>query len=152
PKDAQLTSPYFTDDYWSHPSNPAINRFDPSVPFGVPFAPTPFRVTFRVTSTSGIAITREVPIAFRYVKDIYNGDKRMELNVVPAFSVKTTPSLAVVPAASGAPRAPSLDREIHVTVTNGTKGAAQATVTLEAPAGWKVAPANAALGFANEDE
>ncbi|HEV3141964.1 MAG TPA: NEW3 domain-containing protein, partial [Vicinamibacterales bacterium] len=155
PKDATLTSPYFTDDYWSHPSNPAINRFEPGVPFGVPFAPTPFRATFRVKVGGGIAVTREVPIQYRYVKDIYNGDKRMELNVVPAFSVKTTPSLAVIPAPSAAGstvRAQSLDREIHVSVTNGAKGAAQAMVTLEAPAGWKVAPANASLSFAHEDE
>src|SRR5207247_10968810 len=122
------------------PSNPRSKNCEPDVPFGVPFAPSPYSVRFRVKGNSGIAITRDVPVTFRYVRDIYNGDKRMELNVVPAFSVKTTPSLAVVPAPSGAPRAPSLDREIHVTVTNGTKGAAQATVTLEAPAGWKVAP------------
>ena len=29
-------------------------------------------------------VTKEVPVEFRYVKDIYFGDKRMELNVVPA--------------------------------------------------------------------
>ncbi|HMD34724.1 MAG TPA: NEW3 domain-containing protein, partial [Vicinamibacterales bacterium] len=142
-------SPYFTDDYWSHPSNPAINRFDSGVPFGVPFAPTPFRVTFRVQGDSRIAITREVPVTFRYVKDIYNGDKRMELNVVPAFSVKTTPALAVVPAAA---RGQSLEREIHVSVTNGGKGAAQALVTLVAPTGFSVTPPTATLGFAHEDE
>jgi hypothetical protein len=147
PDHAPLTSPYFTDDYWSHPSNPAINTFDPNVPFGVPFAPTPYRVTFRVAGDSGIAIARTVPVTFRYVKDIYLGDKRMELNVVPAFSVRTTPSLAVIPS-GGASR----DREIHVSVTNGTKGAAQATVTLDAPAGWTVTPSNASLSFSHEDE
>ena len=46
-------------------------------------------------------VTKELPVQFRYVKDIYNGDKRMELNVVPAFSVRVTPPLAVIPAASG---------------------------------------------------
>jgi LmbE family N-acetylglucosaminyl deacetylase len=149
PKGAPLTSPYFTDDYWSHPSNPAINAFDPKVPFGVAFAPTPFRVTFMVRGTSGIAITRDVPVQFRYVKDIYNGDKRMELNVVPAFSVRTTPTLAVVPAAA---RGQALEREIHVSVTNGTKGAAQATVMMVAPAGFSVTPPAASLSFAHEDE
>ncbi|HYM21621.1 MAG TPA: PIG-L family deacetylase [Vicinamibacterales bacterium] len=156
PKDAKPTTPYFTDDYWSHPSNPAINRFDPSVPFGVPFAPTPFRATFRVTGTSGIAIVHDMPVTFRYIKDIYRGDKRMELNVVPALSVKTTPTLAVIPLASAGrgAGAPGVDdaREIHVSVTNGAKGAAQATVALEAPAGWKVTPPNATLSFAHEDE
>ncbi len=41
PKDAKPTDPYFTDTYWKNPSGPADNMFDPSVPFGVPFAPTP---------------------------------------------------------------------------------------------------------------
>ena len=97
PKDAKLTTPYFTDDYWKNPSKPAINNFEPGVPFGVPFAPTPFRVTFHVQAGSA-DVTKELPIQYRYVKDIYNGDKRMELNVVPAFSVRVTPPLAVIPA------------------------------------------------------
>jgi hypothetical protein len=98
PKNAKLTSPYFTDDYWKTPANQAINKFESAVPFGVPFAPTPFRVTFHVKAGSA-EVTRELPVQFRYVKDIYNGDKRMELNVVPAFSVRVTPPLAVIPAA-----------------------------------------------------
>src|SRR5204863_6364059 len=146
PKNAKLTTPYFTDEYWSHPSSPAINIFDPGVPFGVPFAPTPFRVTFHVKAGSA-DVTKAVPVQYRYVKDIYNGDKRMELNVVPAFSVRTTPSLAVIPA-SAAPR----EREIHVAVTNGTKGAADAIVALELPPGWKATPASSSIAFTREDE
>ncbi len=57
------------------------------MPFGVPFAATPFRVTFHVKAGDA-DVTREVPIQFRYVNDIYTGEKRMELNVVPAFSVR----------------------------------------------------------------
>jgi LmbE family N-acetylglucosaminyl deacetylase len=151
PGGAKPTTPYFTDDYWSKPSNPAINTFDADVPFGLPFRPTPFRVTFRVR-TGSADVTRELPIQFRYVKDIYNGDKRMELNVVPAFSVKVTPALAVIPApASGAGARPAA-REIHVTMTNGTKGAAKASVRLEVPAGWIVTPGAAPVAFAHEDE
>jgi hypothetical protein len=148
PKNATLTTPYFSDDYWRHPANSAIDVFASDVPFGVPFAPTPFRVTFFMKA-GGVEVTREVPIQFRYVKDLYNGDKRMELNVVPAFSVRVTPGLAVIPAGASAN---SVGREVHVTVTNATKGAAQASVTLELPAGWKTAPASAPLSFAHEDE
>ena len=136
----------FSDVYWKHPENPAISIFAPGVEFGVPFQPTPFRVTFRV-KTGEVEVTREVPIEFRYVRDIYNGDKRMELSVVPAFSVKMTPPLAVIPESSK-----TVQREIHVSVTNGTKGAAQASVALDLPAGWKAAPASATLAFAHEDE
>jgi len=146
PRNAKLTTPYFTDDYWKTPANQAINTFDSSVPFGVPFAPTPYRVTFHVKA-GRVDVAKELPIQFRYVKDIYNGDKRMELNVVPAFSVRVTPPLAVIP--SGAA---SVTREVHVSVTNGTKGAAQATVTLELPAGWRSTPVSAPVEFVHEDE
>jgi LmbE family N-acetylglucosaminyl deacetylase len=148
PKNADLTTPYFSDEYWRRPSNPAIDIFEPNVTFGVPFAPTPFRVAFRV-KTGDVEVTKELPIQFRYVKDLYNGDKRMELNVVPAFSVRVTPPLAVIPAGASAK---PVEREIHVTVTNGTKGPAQAVVALDLPPGWKAAPASAPIRFAHEDE
>lgn len=149
PANARPTTPYFSDNYWSHPSNPAINSFEPGVPFGVPFAPTPFRVTFHVKA-GAVDLIKELPVQFRYVKDIYNGDKRMELNVVPAFSVRTTPPLAVMPAGAGSQTPPA--REIHVAVTNGTKSAADVTVALELPAGWHATPASASIGFTREDE
>ncbi len=149
PRNAKLTTPYFTDDYWKSPAKPAINVFERGVPFGVPFAPTPFRVTFHVRAGS-TEVTKELPVQYRYVKDIYNGDKRMELNVVPAFSVKVTPPLAVIPApAAGAAKA---QREVHVAVTNGTKGAATVSVKLELPAGWTATPASVPIVFGHEDE
>ena len=59
PKNAKLTTPYFNDNYWKHPENQAIQILDPDVEFGVPFAPTPFRVTFHVKAGS-VEVTREV--------------------------------------------------------------------------------------------
>ncbi len=150
PKTAKLTTPYFTDNYWKHPENQAIQIFDPDVEFGVPFAPTPFRVTFHIKA-GDVEVTRDVPVEFRYVKDIYLGDKRMELNVVPAFSVSVTPGLAVLPSSGGATTAP-VKREVHVSVINGAKSAAEASVSLDLPAGWKAAPASVPLGFGHEDE
>ncbi|HUK14843.1 MAG TPA: PIG-L family deacetylase [Bryobacteraceae bacterium] len=152
PKDAKATTPYFNDNYWKHPENQAIQNFDPAVPFGVPFAPTPFRAVFHVKAGDA-EVTREVPVQYRYVKDTFFGEKRMELNVVPAFSVATSPALMVIPApAAGAASAKPIEREVHVTVTNGTKGAAQVTVALELPRGWKAEPASVPISFAHEDE
>ena len=148
PTDAALTTPYFTDDYWSHPANPAINKYARGVPFGVAFAPTPFRVSFHLKA-GDVEITRDAPFQYRYVRDIYTGDKRMELNVVPAFSVRITPALAVIPSAAG-PKPPT--REIHVSVTNSNKGAAQASVSLELPDGWHATPAAVPINFDHEDE
>ena len=45
-----------------------------------------------------------------------------------------------------------MKREIHVSVTNGTKGTAEAAVSLDLPAGWKATPASVPLSFAHEDE
>jgi LmbE family N-acetylglucosaminyl deacetylase len=149
PKDAKPTTPYFTDNYWKHTENQAIQIFDPSVTFGVPFAPTPFRATFHL-KFGNTEVTKDVPLEFRYVKDIYFGDKRMELNVVPSFSVRVDPGLAVIPAPAVAEK--PIAREIHVTVTNGTKASAQANVSLELPAGWKATPASVPLSFEHEDE
>lgn len=151
PKNAKPTTPYFSDNYWSNPSNPAINIFAPDVPFGVPFRPTPFHVTFHVKAGNA-EVTKDVPIQFRYVKDVFTGEKRMELNVVPAFSVRVTPPLAVIPASAAGAAAKPVEREIHVSVTNGTKGAAEASVTLELPAGWAATPASVPLHFTHEDE
>jgi LmbE family N-acetylglucosaminyl deacetylase len=151
PKNAQLTTPYFTDDYWKKPANSAINIYAPDVPFGIPFRPTPFRVTFHLKA-GDTEVSRDVPFQFRYVKDIYTGDKRMELNVVPAFSVKVTPPLVVIPAPSTGPGAKPVEREVYVTVTNGAKGTAQSSVAVELPDGWKSTPASVPLKFAHEDE
>jgi GlcNAc-PI de-N-acetylase/NPCBM-associated, NEW3 domain of alpha-galactosidase len=151
PKDAKLTEPYFHDNYWKHPENLARDDFDPGVPFGIAFAPSPFHVTYHVKAGS-VEVTKDIPIQFRYTKDIYLGDKRMELSVVPSFSVKVSPTLAVIPATRVTADTGALNREIYVTVTNGTKGAAKATVALDAPAGWKVTPATSTIDFNHEDE
>jgi LmbE family N-acetylglucosaminyl deacetylase len=151
PKTAGLTSPYWTDQYWhTTPQKAALDVYEADVPFGAPFRPTPFRAVFRL-KLGDAEITRERPVQYRYAKDIFAGEKRIELNVVPAFSGRMTPTTAVVPAASGAAAKP-VTREIHVSVTNGTKAAAQATVALEVPQGWQVAPGQAPLNFMAEDE
>jgi hypothetical protein len=149
-KDEKLTTSYFTDDYWKHPANQAINIFDPDVPFGLPFRPTQFRVTLRLKA-GDVEIAKELPVQYRYIKDTYFGEKRMELNVVPAFSVRVTPALAVIPSAAGAASKP-VAREIYVAVTHGAKGKAQASVALELPPGWTATPATVPLGFGYEDE
>jgi len=148
PRDAKATTVYWHDDYWSHPTrdNPARNIFDPDVEFGVAFAPTPFRAVFHVTAGS-VEFTRDVPFTFHYIRDIYFGDKEMEVNVIPAFAAKVTPSIGVVPASSR-----DVTRDVFVAVTNGTQGPADATVALEVPAGWRVRPASMPLSFTREDE
>ena len=45
----------------------------------------------------GTRVTRELPVQFRYEGAGLVGEKRMELNVVPAFAVSVSPRIVVVP-------------------------------------------------------
>ena len=108
----------------------------------------------------------------RYEGNIFSGEKRTELLVVPALSVRVTPSIAIVPASSiraaapaavrGARRgaaparaasgAPIADREVRVTVVNDTAGAIEPAVHLETPDGWTVTPREQNVKLERTDE
>jgi len=116
-------------------------------------------------------------VEFRY-SDLFAGEKRMELQVVPAFDVRMSPTIAVVAAAKNeaeaeeeremgeqaeraergvraAPRRPVVraqPRTVTVTVKNNMTAAINATASVEAPAGWSVTPASAPLKFERTDE
>ncbi len=134
-----------TDIHWSHVEGADRYAFDPDVPFGLPFRPTPFRVTFDV-ELDGIGIAVERPVRYRYVDDVFTGEKRMDLQVVPRFAVSMTPDIAIIPTGSAAAR------EVRVTVTNTGPGAAAGDVTLELPAGWQATPESVPVRFSREDE
>jgi hypothetical protein len=152
PASARLTDRYWTDRYWNRPQpDLALNIFDPDVPWGAPFRPTPFRATFRV-KLGDLEVNRDLPVRFRYAEDMFVGEKQMDVNVVPTFSVKTAPTMAVIPAAAAGSTSEPFDEQVMVSVTNGTKGPTQATVRLELPEGWTAEPARAPLQFMGEDE
>jgi LmbE family N-acetylglucosaminyl deacetylase len=150
PQDEAFTTPYFT-----RRTDSARYDFEPSAPFGLPGRPTPFRVAVDV-SLSGQEFPVEVPVRYRYDGGLFVGEKRMDLHVVPAFTASISPAIAVVPAGTGPVktrvRPTAASREIRVTVTNGTKAAAQADVALDVPAGWTVLPVVAPVRFTREDE
>jgi GlcNAc-PI de-N-acetylase/NPCBM-associated, NEW3 domain of alpha-galactosidase len=147
PADARLT-----DVYWQRPENAGRATFDADAPFGLPFRPSPFRARVEM-DLAGSRIVRELPVQYRYEGPGLVGEKRMELNVVPTFSVSVSPQIVVVPRRprSAATAAPA-GRELRVTVVNGSKGPASATVRLKTPAGWRVTPPTASVSFTREDE
>lgn len=148
PADAQLTGPY-----WDRPEDTGRATFAKDAPFGLPFRPTPFKARLEL-DIAGARVVRERPIQLRYDGPGLVGEKRMELNVVPAFAVSVSPRIAVLPL-KGQPAAGSSQargRELRVTVVNGTKGAATASVRLRTPSGWIVTPADATVTFTREDE
>ena len=126
--------------------------FDPDVPFGLPFRPTPFTATFNLSIESApVEIT--IPIQARSEGDIFSGEKRHEIHVVPAFAVAATPEILVVSTNPGAgSQEPGAGKDVRVTVTNHASGAASADVALQLPQGWRATPATQPVRFTREDE
>jgi LmbE family N-acetylglucosaminyl deacetylase len=146
PANTHYSTPYWTPRAAEDADKRGSARydFDPDVPFGVPFRPSPFQVTYHLKfGDTDVAIER--PLQFRY-SDVMAGEKRTELKVAPPFNVRVSPEIAIIPAGSGA------TREVRVTVGNNQKGPASGAVTLKAPSGWTVDPASAPVTFGREDE
>ena len=140
PANTHLSTPY-----WTPRQDSARYDFEPDVPFGVPFRPSPFHATFHLT-IGGAAVAVDRVIEYRY-SDVLAGEKRMELQVVPPFNVRMTPEIVVVSQSS-----PGQTREIRVRVQNNQKGAVDGFVSLTAPAGWRVEPERVPVALSREDE
>jgi hypothetical protein len=154
PADARLTGPY-----WKRLPDAARYEFEPDAPFGQPFRPTPFEVRIAL-AIRGRDVMATVPMLHRYEGNLFSGEKRMELHVVPRLSVRVTPETAIIPMATrevvedrGTPRSHvRVHREVRVTVINSASGASSGAVTLELPGRWRATPASAPLRFTREDE
>jgi LmbE family N-acetylglucosaminyl deacetylase len=140
PDDARASQPY-----WRRRS--AADRYD--VVAGAddlrPWDPPPVAATLSY-SVGGVAATLDGPAIWRYGR-LLSGEKQKEVAVVPALSVRVSPDVAVVPALHAGART-----QIRVRVRSEAKNAEPATVRIEAPAGWQVEPAEAALAFCAEGE
>jgi LmbE family N-acetylglucosaminyl deacetylase len=157
PASAPMTTSYFR-----RLPDAARYAFDPDVPFGLPFRPTPFRVRLDLRvpgSEAPVPIVVDRAVEHRY-EDPVAGEKRMELHVVPRFAVDVHPAIVIFPIARAASRGPRARadaggpgaREIRVTVTHGARGAGSGEVALEVPPRWRVAPSSAPVHFVREDE
>ena len=104
PANARVTEPY-----WHRAGDAGRYTFDADAPFGLPYRPTPFyaQVTLSFPLGPGGAVaaggpaTEDVidglPVQYRYEGNIFTGEKRTELLVVPAFSVRVSPDIAIIP-------------------------------------------------------
>ena len=90
--DLPLTGPY-----WHQRADAARYDFEAGAPFGAPFAPSPFRAVFALT-IAGVPVHVGRTIQYRY-DSVIAGEKRMDIQVVPAFAVTTSPSIAGDPRA-----------------------------------------------------
>ena len=101
PMDARVNEPY-----WHRKGEAGRYTFDADAPFGLPVRPTPFYVQVMLAMAGGEEVIVGLPVQHRYDGSIFSGEKRTELLVAPAFSVRVSPEIAIVPAASirSAPR------------------------------------------------
>jgi hypothetical protein len=95
----------------------------------------------------GVTLTLRSPVAWRYPGPFVGGERRHELTVVPALSVRVSPEITAVPLAS-----PTQPVEVSVFVRSLVPGGTEAAARLEAPPGWRVEPASAPVRFAYEGE
>ena len=135
---------HYSTPYWTPRKDAARYDFEPDVPFGVPFRPSPFRVAYQL-SIGGQPVSVDRTVEYRY-DDVIAGEKRMDLKVVPPFNVRVTPDIIVIPAGSAG------SREVRVTVSNNQKGAVAGAVAIHVPAGWTSNAATEDVNFAREDE
>ncbi|HUE86038.1 MAG TPA: PIG-L family deacetylase [Vicinamibacterales bacterium] len=146
PSDARLTAAHFR-----HAGDAERFVLDPDVAPGLPFRPTPFTASF-LLNVAGVDVTTVIPVQFRSQGNIFSGEKRSELHVVPKFAVSASPEIAVVHYGAAPANATGSAREVRVTVINHSRGAASAAVDLELPPGWQAVPASAPVEFTREDE
>ena len=158
PADARVTAAHFRNAPSAFAQGASADKqvaryvFDPDVPFGLPFRPTPFTATFNL-SIEGTPVDVTLPVQARSEGDIFSGEKRYEIHVVPAFAVTATPEIVVVSTNDAGPKGPAPQgKDIRVTVTNHASGAASAEVALELPQGWRATPATQPVRFTREDE
>lgn len=95
PAAARITEPY-----WHRDGQAGRYTFDADAPFGPPMRPTPFYVQITLGLPGGEEVVEGLPVQQRYEGNIFSGEKRTELLVVPALSVRVTPEVAIIPAAS----------------------------------------------------
>lgn len=177
PANARTTEPY-----WHREGSAGRYTFDADAPFGLPYRPTPFYVQVSLTFAGGEEVIDGLPVQYRYGGDIFSGEKRTELLVVPALSVRVSPDVAIVPVgavltapvptaspskAAGpradarrrspaapppAPAPTAISREIRVTIVNGSQQPADSEVRLEVPQGWVATPATQPVKLSRQDE
>jgi LmbE family N-acetylglucosaminyl deacetylase len=97
PANARVTEPY-----WHRIAGSGRYVFDPDAPFGLPLRPTPFYAQATLSFAGGPGseeVFDGLPIEYRYEGNGLSGEKRDELLVVPAMSVRVSPAIAIIPAA-----------------------------------------------------
>ena len=114
-----------TEPYWHRAGDAGRYTFDADAPFGLPYRPTPFRATVTLTIGSGaeaIDVVESNPVQYRYEGNIFSGEKRSDLLVVPAASVRVSPEVAIIPATSVRAARPTSSRSARARSSASARG------------------------------
>ena len=134
PADARITEPY-----WHRDGEAGRYSFDADAPFGLPFRPTPFYAQATLTFAGTEEVFAAVPVRHRYEGNVFSGEKRTDLLVVPPLSVRVSPQIAIVPAAAIRGVRPSTSAGRASRGTAPTNGAGRGASTRGGRAGTGVA-------------
>ena len=140
PADAPYTRPY-----WSRTdTQESIYKIDDPRYITLPFPPAPVRAiaSYTVAGSPGeISSAAQV----KYIDPLYGQGERA-LVVGPSLSVEVQPPDYVIPVGAGKPFT------ISVGVRSNAQGAANGTLRLEVPAGWRAEPATEKLSLARNGD
>ena len=131
--------------YWRREKDRDRNELLVSVDEMRPWSP-PVLVARARCRVNGVVTTLRTPVAWRYEGPFVGGERRHEVQVAPALSVRVSPEITAVPLGSPRPV------EVRVFARHLAPGAATADVRLEAPPGWSVDPPSSPLRFSYEGE
>jgi LmbE family N-acetylglucosaminyl deacetylase len=86
-----------SEPYWHRAGEAGRYTFDADAPFGLPYRPTSFYVQVTLAFAGGDEVFSGLPVQYRYQGNIFSGEKRSELLVVPALSVRVSPQVVILP-------------------------------------------------------
>ncbi len=138
----------YAQPYWRRSATTAW-RYDLESPGqeSLPFAPPELAATLRYASGGDVDVSLDEPAVFRHEGRWTGGEKQKAVRSVPALGLLVTPEIAVFPLG-----AKGVKREFKVELTSGSREPQSASVRVEAPAGWTVEPAEAAVALRFEGE
>jgi len=96
-----------TEPYWHREGEAGRYTFDEDAPFGLPYRYSPYYVQIELGfGPEAEEVFYGQPVQFRSEGNIFSGEKRAEILVVPALSVEVSPEVAIVPLATLTPPPP----------------------------------------------
>jgi len=119
-----------SEPYWHRDGQAGRYTFDADAPFGLPNRPTPFYVQVTLGFAGGEDVIGGLPVQYRY-SDVLSGEKRSDLHVVPALSVRASPEVAILsvstPGAPSVSAAPARGSGVPAGPARGARGRGGAT-------------------------